>query len=67
MMRAQTGAFDNINFQGMTETGSFATLPPKISFFSCGLSSGSSFGELYAWRKINKSSLKVQCHAVPLL
>ena len=48
-MRAQTGAFDNINRHGMTLTGSFDALPPMISFFSSLLSSGSSFGELYAW------------------
>lgn len=36
----------------MTETGSFDMLPPKISLFSSTLSSGSSFGELYAWEEI---------------
>lgn len=50
-MRAQTGAFDKINFHGMTETGSFETLPAKIIFFSSALSSGSSLGELWAWKK----------------
>lgn len=47
-MRAQTGAFDNINRHGMALTGSFDVLPPIISFFSSLLSSGSSSGELYA-------------------
>lgn len=56
-MRAQTGAFDSINFQGMTETASFEMLPPNMCLFSSALSSGSSFGELYAcgekWNKAN--------------
>lgn len=49
-MRAQTGAFDRINLQGIDETGSFDTLPPKICLFSLEESSGSSFGELCAYR-----------------
>ena len=51
IMRAQTGAFDKISFHGITETGSFETLTPKISLFSSGLRFGSSFGELWAWKK----------------
>lgn len=60
-MSAQTGAFDKINFQGMTETGSFEMLLPSISLFSSSLSSGSSFGELYAWGETNnKAKNKIQ-------
>jgi len=50
IIRAQTGAFDKINFQGMSETGVFDTPPSSMSFFSSTPRSGSSFGELYAWK-----------------
>ena len=50
-MRAQTGAFDKISFQGMTVTGSLDKLPSNMNLFSFALSSGSSAGELCACKQ----------------
>lgn len=44
----------------MTETGSFDTLLPNINVFSSTLSFGSSFGELYAWKKKGNSRVNLR-------
>lgn len=48
-IRAQTGAFDKINLQGIDFTGSLEQLLVVINFLSSGRSSGSSRGELCAY------------------
>lgn len=48
-IRAQTGAFDKINPQGISFNGSLEKLLVGINFFSSGRNSGSSRGELCAY------------------
>jgi len=49
-IRAQTGGFDKINPQGISFTGSLEKPFVAINFFSSGRISGSSSGELCAYR-----------------
>lgn len=53
-IRAHTGGFDKISPQGIVLTGSLDAQLETISFFSAGLSWGSSAGELCAYSTKNR-------------